>query len=206
MPQKPILNNGDLTRILELQCSGFTEKYSPLHTKQIASLQAATALVNTDKSKIQRNIGKRRAATILTDLWTHIQEAFILCALATTQTSLGALKTIDYVTAVDAWWQARPTKPRGLSEIIHYHSNILPTTRGISDFVTATTTIAQLANLMLRKHGTAPLVITCPFGGEPPPFIQIGQEPSIKVELSMETFAELRYCEPAPSEGSMTLP
>jgi hypothetical protein len=44
---------------------------------------------------------------------------------------------------------------------------------------------------MLREHGDAPLIITCPFGGQPPPFIQIGQQPRIKVELSMEAFAEL---------------
>ncbi|KPM42345.1 hypothetical protein AK830_g4189 [Neonectria ditissima] len=191
MPSISISSNEDLLETLESECSKFTDRYFPLHTKQIASLKAATALVNTDQTQIHRNPGKRRAATILTDLWTHAQEVFVLCALATNQTGLGALKTIDYIAVVGAWWEARETKPRGLSEIIHYHSNILPTTRGSSDFITVNTTVAQLASLMLRENGNMPLIITCPFGGVPPPFIQIGQEPRIKVELSMEAFTEL---------------
>lgn len=191
MVHEPITTNEALVNVLERECSKFTNQYFPLHTTQIRSLEAATALVNTDKGNIRRNPGKFRAATILTDLWTHVQEAYILCALATTQTSLGALKTIDYIVSLRTWWEERPVKPHGLIEIIHFHSNILPTTRGISDFVTATTTVAHLADLMLREHGNVPLVITCPFGGMPPPFIQIGQESRIKVELSMEAFAEL---------------
>ncbi|KJZ70603.1 hypothetical protein HIM_09991 [Hirsutella minnesotensis 3608] len=191
MAPDPISTNDVLVAVLDRECNKFTDQYFPIHAKQIRSLEAALALVNTDKHSIKRNWSKSRAANILTDLWTHVQEAYILCALATTQTSLGALKTIDYIKAVQIWWEGRQVKPRGLSEILHYHSNILPTTRGNSDFVTTTTTVEKLTNLILREHGDAPLVITCPFSGMPPPFIQIGRGLKIKVELSMEAFAEL---------------
>lgn len=191
MKHGPITSNAELVETLEHECCKFTDQYFPLHGKQIRSLEAAMALVNADKGSMRRNPGKSRAATILTDLWTHVQEAYILCALATNQTSLGALKALDYIMHVRIWWQERRTKPRGLVDIVFLHSNILPTIRGTSDFVTTTTTVAQLADLMLREHGNAPLVITCPFGEIPPPFIQIGQELKIRVELSMEAFAEL---------------
>lgn len=187
----PITTNEALINILKRECSKFSDKYFPLHAKQVRSLEAATALVHTNKSSIRKNPGKSRAVTILTDLWTHAQEVYVLCALATSQTSLGALKTLDYIKSVQTWWAEHPTKPRGLIEILHFHSNSLPTTRGISNFVTATTTVAQLAKLMLKVHGDTPLVITCPFSGMPLPFIQIGQGAGMKVELSMRTFSEL---------------
>ncbi|KAI0388451.1 hypothetical protein F5Y17DRAFT_206859 [Xylariaceae sp. FL0594] len=189
-----ITTNEAFVDILERECGKFTDQYFPLHKKQVASLKAATALVNADKSSIRKNPGKSRAATIFTDLWTHAKEAYVLCALATTQTSLGALKTIDYIKPVQTWWQERPIKPRGLSEIIHLHSDILPTTR-LPDFFTVPTTVAQLADLMQSESGGRPLFITCPFGGTPLPYIQIGQEPRVKVELSMEACAKLMRAE-----------
>jgi hypothetical protein len=101
------------------------------------------------------------------------------------------LKSIDYVMHVKGWWQERNAKPRGLVDIVHHHPNLLPITRAVSDLVSVPTMIAQLAGFLMQKYGDAPLIMNCAFGGDPLPFVQIGQEREIKIELSMTAFDEL---------------
>ena len=57
-----------------------------------------------DQSIIVRNSKKRRARTVLADLWANIPEAFFLCAIAITLDKFYSFKSTIYLNTVSTWW------------------------------------------------------------------------------------------------------
>ena len=52
------------------------------------------------RNALKKNARKLRAHTILSEIWKHSTEVFVLCALATHPTTLGSLNSEGYLKAL----------------------------------------------------------------------------------------------------------
>ncbi|KAF2742026.1 hypothetical protein M011DRAFT_472603, partial [Sporormia fimetaria CBS 119925] len=65
------------------------------------------------------------ACQILSQIWAASPEVFVLCALSTTPTSLGTLKSSDCVPKLVTWWKTA-LHPNGLAAALSRHRELLP--------------------------------------------------------------------------------
>jgi len=121
------LTTTELIGLLESERKAFSNKYLPLSQKQLVCLKRFSDLIQLDKDAIHHNTAKKRALTIMSDLWNHAPEVFVLCALAMTFARLGSLKSNDYLRPVLGWWH-QVEHPEGLEETLKKCSDHLPAT------------------------------------------------------------------------------
>lgn len=124
----------ELIEILEAERKAFGNEYLALSEKQRASLEKFSQLVNLNNDDVHHNAPKKRAQTIMNDLWRHIPEVFILRALPMTFARLGSLKSNDYLRPILDWWQ-RLEHPTGLKATLQQCPDILPTKRSDAECV-----------------------------------------------------------------------
>lgn len=120
-----ISNNQKLIDVCESARNGFSDKFYPLTTERSRAIQKCTTIVKLDRGSIGKNGPKLRAHTILTELWIYCPEVFILCALSTYPTTLGGLKSDDYLETMLRWWE-NVEHPKGLTAILIQYPDILP--------------------------------------------------------------------------------
>ncbi|KAG8664441.1 hypothetical protein FPOAC2_14343 [Fusarium poae] len=166
----------------------FSLGYLPLTTKQINRLKQSKLLIAQDASHIVKNIPKKRAHTILTELWTHLPEVYFLCSLAFTQTELASLKSRTYLAAASRWWH-EVDKPQGLTRVIDLTKDALPSVLESppnSREVQIPITCKELFSFLLEQFGDTQLQISCPYNGIPLPFVRLGSNDSfVKMEMSV---------------------
>lgn len=115
----------ELIGVLETERTAFGTEYFALSEKQRTSLKKFTDLVNLSANDVHNNANKKRAQVIMVDLWRHVPEVFILCALPMTFGRLGSLKSNDYLRPIVNWWQ-KVDHPVGLTATLQQCSDILP--------------------------------------------------------------------------------
>ncbi|KAF7570509.1 hypothetical protein PtrM4_105110 [Pyrenophora tritici-repentis] len=128
MPREQNLTDESLCDLADAarKCFGEDEEDEiPLTEIQIAAIKKCSDLVVENPASSQRNTSKRRAKAILTELWTHRPELFILVALSVNITKLGTLKSDKYLQVLLRWWNS-VDHPKGLKEIVSDLSDILP--------------------------------------------------------------------------------
>jgi hypothetical protein len=125
MPREQNLTEDSLRDLADEMRQCFGEDYIPLSKAQSAATRKCSDLVAENPTSWSRNTVKRRAHTILSDLWTHSPELFALVALSVTPTKLGTLKSDKYLQVLLRWWN-NVHHPKGLQEVINNHSDILP--------------------------------------------------------------------------------
>lgn len=113
----------------------FSDNYLPLTGEQLQRVDKCSRLVEQDPSTIRQNAPKKRAHIVLSEIWTHRPDFFIICALSTYPTTLGMLKSHAYLQELLGWWDGAE-HPKALAEIISHHSNILPGNSGIASMLT----------------------------------------------------------------------
>ena len=181
--KKAPLNNDGLIDLLEKEIKKFSDDYFPLHSDQLKAIKRCTALVDTDESEIGDNSPKRRARTVLTDLWTHVPEAFFLCSLATNQTRLGTLMSTDYMKFVLQWWE-EVNVPHGLTKSIDRHSDVLPTVSRDQRQISLEVPVGALLDFLQQNFGDQKVEMSLPFSGKPLPSVRLDRQ--AKIELSWE--------------------
>ncbi|MCJ1477235.1 hypothetical protein MMC13_005906 [Lambiella insularis] len=172
-----------LVELLENRFHKFSEKDFPLHETELKSIKRCTELVKEEGKKIIRNVPKRRAHIILKDLWTHIPEAFILCALVVTPSQLGTLKSTDYMESIFTWWHS-VVVPRGLAKTLDSHSDILPKVLRDSRELQVPISLDELLEFVRQNFQGGQLQMCLPYSGSPLPFVRIKRE--AKLELSWQ--------------------
>ncbi|RMD39996.1 hypothetical protein DV735_g5130, partial [Chaetothyriales sp. CBS 134920] len=120
---KYALTNEKLVECLHKQRDHFRVAGVPLADNQIRLLKKYTALVGCEVPT--RNFAKLRAQRIARDLWRHVPDIFVLCAILVTPTCLATLSSNDYLQYLRSWWETGPPTP-GLSSIRSTHAAILP--------------------------------------------------------------------------------
>ena len=103
----------------------FKDHYIPIPESRIIAAQRCLKLVEMDPTSIIKHTVKRRAHLIMCELWKRSAELSILVALSVTPTQLGSLKSETYLGVLIEWWDAVP-HPKGLTEFLEVHSDILP--------------------------------------------------------------------------------
>jgi hypothetical protein len=125
MPSDQNLTDEKLLELVEKERHTFSGDYFPLHHKNLDAVKKCSDLIAQDRNSIHRNTPKTRAHTILTDIWAHLPEVFVLCSLAITPTRLGTLKSRDYLRKLLKWWE-KAEQPKALVETIIRLSKVLP--------------------------------------------------------------------------------
>ncbi|KAF2845021.1 hypothetical protein T440DRAFT_284832 [Plenodomus tracheiphilus IPT5] len=131
MSREQRLSQDHLRDLIDEKRLCFGDDYVPLSTAQSTSIKTCSDLVTDDPTSWPRNSQKKRARTILIDVWTHSSELFVLVALSVTPTKLGTLKSNTYLQELLKWWQSVP-RQKGLQELVDRHSDILPPRKEIS--------------------------------------------------------------------------
>ncbi|KFY65434.1 hypothetical protein V496_02558 [Pseudogymnoascus sp. VKM F-4515 (FW-2607)] len=121
----PGLTGDELVELLSMARKTFSDDYIQLHDKKIAAIKNCAALVAIDPTTIRRNVPRKRAHTILTDIWRDLPEVFVLCSVAITIARLGQLKSTDYIRQLREWWD-KADRPDGLKETVKRLADILP--------------------------------------------------------------------------------
>ena len=117
MSSKQPLKDESLIELLEQQRRKFTDLYRPLLTAQELAVRKANKLIAEPPEFLKQNHSKKRANNILNDIKNCISiEVYILCALATNHSALGASKLGDYVSKIGIWWEG-VHHPRSLAMI-----------------------------------------------------------------------------------------
>ncbi|KAB8244557.1 hypothetical protein BDV35DRAFT_359648 [Aspergillus flavus] len=119
------LSNSKFIELLDAKRQQLLGNILPLTGNQLRGIRKCSKLVTVDPETLRRNIPKKRAHTILSELWRHCKELFILCSLSTNQTTLGLLKTDDYLQEILTWWET-VEHPKALTIFISLHQDILP--------------------------------------------------------------------------------
>lgn len=115
----------ELIKGCEKALNTFQNVFYPLTPGARRAIEKCTALVKLDRNSIGKNKPKRRAQVILTHLWEHFPEGFILCALSTYPYKLGHLESEDYLQRMISWWEM-VEHPKGLLLVLERYSDILP--------------------------------------------------------------------------------
>merc|ERR1712098_661135 len=168
----------------------FSEHFYPLHAKDLLALKQCAQLVDLDPTVIGDNAPRRRAKTILTDLWTHAPELFFLCSLAINRTRLGTLLAKDYMAAIVQWWKDFAI-PNGLSKCIDRYAGNLPTESRGKHQVVLKTSCRSLLEYLLQKFSDQEVEISFPFDGTPLPTARVDRD--MKIEMSVETAHRFMY-------------
>jgi hypothetical protein len=173
---------------LQEKLQEFSVECFPLTTKQIDRLKRSKLLIAQDASDIVKNIPKKRAHTILTELWTHLPEVYFLCSLAFNQSELASLKSSTYLAAASQWWHG-VDKPQGLTRFMDLNKDALPSALESppdSREVQIPITCKELFSFLLEQFGEMQLQISCPYNGIPLPFVRLGSNDSfVKMEMSV---------------------
>ena len=181
--KKEPLNNHGLVVLLENEMRTFSDDYFPLHSNQVKGIRRCTALVDTNESEIGDNSPRRRARTILTDLWTHVPEAFFLCSLAINQTRLGTLTSTDYMKSVLQWWNEAKV-PSGVTKTIDRHLDALPTISRDQRQISLVVSSGDILEFLQQNFGHQKAEMVLPFSGKPLPSVRLNGK--AKIELSWE--------------------
>ncbi|KAK3933766.1 hypothetical protein QBC46DRAFT_401315 [Diplogelasinospora grovesii] len=184
MPGTSSFTPEDLVRDLEAEHQTYSDQYYPLHKKKEDLIKRCVALVEADGSSIKET-RKKRARTILVDLWTHVPEVFFLCASKLTPTKLGNLTATGYMEVVSKWWDS-VSHPQGLTNALDRHSNILPRISRDRREIRLRLKAEDLLSMFSAEFGNQDLEISLPFSGTPLPFVRIASsdEKYVKIELS----------------------
>ena len=126
-----------LLDLLEIERRAFSDDYLPFTQKQLQAITKFSNLLALDRTTIRRNIPKTRAHIILSDIWAHSSEIFLLCTLATNPTNLGSLKSQDYLRILLGWWN-EVGHPTGLTEAMNHHPSVLPPKKTVISEVNTT--------------------------------------------------------------------
>ncbi|KAF2758960.1 hypothetical protein EJ05DRAFT_499387 [Pseudovirgaria hyperparasitica] len=190
MPQKQLATSDQLRELLEAERARFTDQCVPLSTKQLQSLKRASEVAMVGEVAVQRNTPKKRARTILRELWANSPEIFVLCAIATSPSTLGELKASDYLQVLFRWWDD-VHHPSGLNDLIKTLQHYLPslsdnedTERGersaSSPSLCATLSLSDLLSFLqaLPHSGEndTTFMIHIPGDHQESPFIEISSE------------------------------
>ncbi|KAH8910550.1 hypothetical protein BR93DRAFT_274356 [Coniochaeta sp. PMI_546] len=178
---KALLTTSGLIKLLEDELNTYSSEYYPLHASRLKRIEKCSTLVDADAGEFPTNVPKRRAHSILRDLWTYAPQVFFLCASATTPTDLGTLKSTDYMSSVVRWWKDVEV-PEGLTKTIDNHSDILPTDSRDKRQIRQTVSSAELLGFLLRSFEDKQVELTLPFSGQPLPFVRLDEH--TKIELS----------------------
>jgi len=92
MPRQKNLTENNLRDLTNKTRKCFGEDYIPLSNAQCAASRRCSDLVAMNPISWSRNTAKRRAHTILSELWTHSSELFLLVALVCPSNKAGNLK------------------------------------------------------------------------------------------------------------------
>lgn len=176
MPQQS--DTAKLIDIFDTTRRQFQDDYLPLTHEQLQRVDKCSKLVKQDPSTMHRNIPKKRAHTILSEIWAHCPDLFIICALSTNPNTLGMLKSRSYLQEFLSWW-GRVEHPKALAGIRSRHPNILP---GYSDIANAPPYRAYLPHkdlvdyLSQYKGGDVSLTIRVPDDENEMPAIEISRD------------------------------
>ena len=180
MKSKATLTSEDLVGLLDQELQRFSDEYFPLHTSQLDAIKRCTAVVDEDDNAAT-NVPKKRAQRILTDLWTHLPEAFLLCSLAATPSKLGSLKAVDYMKYILRWWDGVKA-PAGLTKTFDRHLDVLPNASRDNLEVRLPIHLGELLAFLQHNFGQMLVEIVLPFSGSPSPYARL--EGQVKIELS----------------------
>ena len=115
--QRQPINDESLIELLEQQRCTFTDRYRPLLTVQDLAVRKTDKVIAGSPELLKRNYSKKKANSILNDIKNCIgDDVYILCALATNHSALGASKLGDYVSKIGVWWEG-VHHPRGLTMV-----------------------------------------------------------------------------------------
>ena len=123
MTSQEALTISELIQLIKEKRDCFDEHHVPLSQTQVDAVERFLAWIAVDRKAIRRNPAKKKSHLILSDLWTHIPEVFILCALVTFPTKLASLNPTDCYRELFAWWESA-NHPKGLKWIIEHHGFI----------------------------------------------------------------------------------
>ena len=126
MPTNRSFTDENLIKLLKNQLMGFSDTYVPLTAKDLAAVLKFSSILTWDRNGTVKNFVKRRAQSVLTDIWTHLPAAFVLCSLVTSPTKIGQLKSQTYIAGLCEWWETAP-RPEGLLLLVQSLSKYLPT-------------------------------------------------------------------------------
>lgn len=102
MVSKQPLTDQALVNLLEKQRCNFTHRYRLLRAAQAIALSKVYNILAAVPESLNRNSGKKKANRILIDIKNCIgNDVFVLCALATSPSSLGSSKLNDYISTVE---------------------------------------------------------------------------------------------------------
>lgn len=192
------LTTAKFVDILQVELGRWTEHQPLLCAKELDRLRKATDLVAEDPTTITRNAQKKRVHMILKELWSHLPQVFILCALKITHTHLGTLKSTSFLTEVRNWWQGID-KTDSLNKAISIYSDVLPSstpkfpaTRNIQFDIPLETFVKFIQE---RFNEDAHLKVTCPFDGNPLPSGRLSSGNSwVDMSFSLDTAQSLAEC------------
>jgi hypothetical protein len=125
MPSEGALTIRNLIDRIEEKRQQFSDSLIPLSQAQAEALKRVSVYIAIDRKSIRRNVVKKRSHLILSDLWMHKPEIFILCALATFPTKLACLDPTHCLRELLTWWES-VNHPKGLTWIIENYARILP--------------------------------------------------------------------------------
>lgn len=121
----------ELLTLIKGERGRFSEDLIPLSTSQIDRIKKCSECIAVDLESIRRNYIKKRSCTILSDLWKHKPELFILCALVAFPSHLASLDPNDCLRKLMEWWKDKDLHPeghhpQGLTWIPSQYASILP--------------------------------------------------------------------------------
>jgi hypothetical protein len=113
----PSLTDEKLIELLEGERKTYSREYVPLHQTKITSIEKCCKLAAENPKDIRRNVPRKRACMILSDLWASAPAVFVLCASVIPPNTLGSNPSTTYLVGVLKWWR-EVDHPQGLIDTV----------------------------------------------------------------------------------------
>lgn len=133
-----------LFELVKKEFKTFSDDLIPLPKTQKKTVLKFTTYMTEEITK--RNFVKERSQDIMRDIWEHMPEVFVLCALVTFPTNWGHSDPARCYWKLFRWWE-RAEHPKGLEWIIGEYPRILP----------GATEAAMIASGDVQKRGLEPV-------------------------------------------------
>jgi hypothetical protein len=140
------LTPNSLLDLIKEATEQFSDDMIPLSKNQKDAILRFSAYMTEDP---KRNHLKKASQGILRDMWKHMPEVFILCALVTFPSNLACVDPTSCHRMLLIWWKGAE-HPKGLEWIIEKYPDILP---GNDEPATITSGDVQKRGLEITNDG-----------------------------------------------------